>query len=216
MRILVTGGAGFIGSHIVAEYLKAGHDVAVVDNLWAHGGGKRENVPEEARFYQMDIRDPELREVLLKERPEVVNHHAAQHSVKLSTDEPAFDAQINVLGLINVLTAAQEAGVRKVIFASSAATYGTVEQLPITEQTPQRPESPYGITKMVSEHYLRYWHQERGPLIHGAALLQCVRTTTGSQWRGRRGSDLCASFPGPEAGEDLLGRRTDQRLCLRA
>lgn len=162
MRILVTGGAGFIGSHIVDAYLAAGHDVAVVDSLWSHGGGRRENVPSAARFYQLDVRDPELRAVIEREQPEVINHHAAQHSVKLSTDDPAYDAQVNVLGLINVLTAAQQVGVRKMLFASSAATYGTVERLPIDEDTPQHPESPYGITKMVSEHYLHYWQHEHG------------------------------------------------------
>ena len=162
MRILVTGGAGFIGSHIVDAYLEAGHDVAVVDSLWSHGGGRRESVPPAARFYQVDIRGPELREIVARERPEIVNHHAAQHSVKFSTDDPAYDAQVNVLGMINVLEAAQAAGTRKVIFASSAATYGTVERLPADESTPQRPESPYGITKMVTEHYLRYWQRERG------------------------------------------------------
>ena len=162
MRILVTGGAGFVGSHIVQAYLAAGHDVAVVDNLWSHGGGKRENVPASARLYEVDVRSPELLEVLRKERPEVINHHAAQHSVKLSTDDPRFDAEVNVLGLINVLTGAQDIHARKVIFASSAATYGAVEQLPYDEESPQRPLSPYGITKMVSEHYLFYWHVERG------------------------------------------------------
>ena len=162
MRILVTGGAGFIGSHIVEAYLEAGHDVAVVDSLWSHGGGRRDSVPPAARFYEVDIRSPELREIVARERPEIVNHHAAQHSVKFSTDEPAYDAQVNVLGMINVLEAAQAAGARKVIFASSAATYGTVEQLPADESTPQHPESPYGITKMVTEHYLHYWQQGRG------------------------------------------------------
>lgn len=162
MRILVTGGAGFIGSHIVEAYLAAGHDVAVVDSLWSHGGGRRENVPPRARFYQADVRDLALREIILKEQPDVINHHAAQPGVKLSTDDPAYDAQVNVLGLINLLTIAREAGVRKVIFASSAATYGTVERLPIDEDTPQHPESPYGITKMVSEHYLHYWQHEHG------------------------------------------------------
>ena len=162
MRILVTGGAGFIGSHIVDAYRAAGHEVVVVDNLWSHGGGRRENVPDGVRLYEIDVRSPELLEVIATERPEVISHHAAQHSVKLSTEEPAYDAQVNVLGLINVLTGAQAAGTRKVIFASSAATYGTVEQLPMNEDTPQHPESPYGITKMVSEHYLYYWQKERG------------------------------------------------------
>lgn len=168
MRILMTGGAGFIGSHIVEAYLEAGHDVAVVDSLWSHGGGRRDSVPPAARFYEVDIRSPELREIVARERPEIVNHHAAQHSVKFSTDDPAYDAQVNVLGMINVLEAAQAAGTRKVIFASSAATYGTVEQLPADESTPQHPESPYGITKMVTEHYLHYWQRERG--LHYTAL----------------------------------------------
>jgi UDP-glucose 4-epimerase len=136
--------------------------VAVVDSLWSHGGGRRENVPSAARFYQVDVRDLEMRELIKREQPEVINHHAAQHSVKLSTDDPAYDAQVNVLGLINVLTAAKQAGVRKVLFPSSAATYGTVEHPPIVEDTPQHPESPYGITKMVSEHYLHYWQHEYG------------------------------------------------------
>jgi UDP-glucose 4-epimerase len=162
MRMLVTGGAGFIGSHIVDSYLAAGHEVTVVDNLWSHGGGRREHVPAAARFHQMDICDPALVELIAAERPEVINHHAAQHSVALSTKDPAFDARVNVLGLINVLTGAQAAGTRKVIFASSAATYGAVDVLPFDEDTPQRPVSPYGITKMVGEHYLHYWQIERG------------------------------------------------------
>ena len=162
MRILVTGGAGFIGSHVADAFLTAGHDVAVVDSLWSHGGGKRDNVPPQARFYEVDVRSPELREVIEKERPEVISHHAAQHSVKYSTDQPAYDADVNLLGLINLLAAAEAAGTRKVIFASSAATYGTVETLPINEDTRQLPDSPYGTTKLASEHYLRFWHNERG------------------------------------------------------
>jgi UDP-glucose 4-epimerase len=98
----------------------------------------------------------------LTERPEVVNLHAAQHSVKISTDKPQLDAEVNVLGLLNLLQACVEAGTRKVIFASSGATYGTPASLPITEGTLQHPESPYGITKMVTEHYLRYYQVEKG------------------------------------------------------
>ena len=162
MKILVTGGAGFIGSHVVDAYVEAGHEVIAVDNLWAHGGGKAANVHPAARFVQQDIRDPAFADLIRTERPEVISHHAAQASVKISTDDPALDAQVNILGLINLLEAAVAAGTRKVIFASSGATYGTVEQLPITEQTPQRPESPYGITKYASEFYLRYAQKERG------------------------------------------------------
>ena len=162
MRILVTGGAGFIGSHIVETYLAAGHDVAVVDKLWLHGGGKLEHIPAGVRFYPTDITSPELREVFERERPDIVNHQAAQASVKVSTDFPDLDAKVNVLGLINVLENCRAFNVRKVIFASSGATYGTPAYVPIDEDTPQRPESPYGITKMVAEHYLRYYSAAYG------------------------------------------------------
>ena len=162
MKILVTGGAGFIGSHIVEAHLAAGHDVAVVDNLWLHGGGKLANLPAGVRFYSMSVTDPALSEVFEREQPEVVNHQAAQHSVKISTDDPAFDARVNVLGLLNVLENCRLHGVRKVLFASSGATYGTPASVPMNEATPQRPESPYGITKMAAEHYLRYYRDAYG------------------------------------------------------
>jgi UDP-glucose 4-epimerase len=162
MRILVTGGAGFIGSHIVEAYLARGHEVAVLDSLWEHGGGQRENIPAGARFYHMDITDPALEEVFAQERPQIVNHQAAQHSVKISTDDPMLDARVNVLGLLNLLENCRGFGVRKVIFASSGATYGTPTALPLNEDTPQVPEAPYGITKMAAEHYLRYYRDAHG------------------------------------------------------
>ncbi|TAM91891.1 NAD-dependent epimerase/dehydratase family protein [bacterium] len=162
MRIIVTGGAGFIGSHIVDRYIVEGHDVVVVDNLWDHGGGRRENVNARASFVHMDIRDQELTRVFQDFKPEVISHHAAQHSVAISARDPVFDAQVNVVGLLNVLVNAAKAGTRKVIFASSGATFGTPDRLPMDETTPQRPESPYGITKMVAEHYLRFFKAQHG------------------------------------------------------
>jgi UDP-glucose 4-epimerase len=162
MRILVTGGAGFIGSHIVDAYLSEGHDVITVDNLWSHGGGRPGNVSARARFYQLDIRDAALAEVFEREKPEVVNHHAAQASVKVSSDDPRLDADINVLGLLNVLEHCRRFQVKKIIFASSSATYGTPTQLPLDEHSPQVPESPYGITKLIGEHYLRYYQAVYG------------------------------------------------------
>ncbi|MBI5035225.1 MAG: GDP-mannose 4,6-dehydratase [Chloroflexi bacterium] len=157
MKILVTGGAGFIGSHVVDILLDAGHQVAIVDNLWKEGGGRMENVNPRATFYHMDIRDAALAEVFDKERPEAICHLAAQHSVKISTDDPAHDAQVNILGLINILQNATRTGTRKIVFSSSGATYGTADKMPVDENTPQRPESPYGITKMATEWYLRFW-----------------------------------------------------------
>jgi UDP-glucose 4-epimerase len=163
MKILVTGGAGFIGSHIVDQYIAAGHSVAIVDNLWHEGGGKPTNIPPAASFFRVDITDEAaLQRVFDEVRPEVVNHHAAQHSVAISVRDPQLDARVNVLGLLNVLQNCTRVGVRKIIFASSGATYGTPLRLPIDEELPQRPESPYGITKMVGEHYLRYWQTTHG------------------------------------------------------
>ncbi len=162
MKVLVTGGAGFIGSHVVDVMLEAGHQVSIVDNLWKRGGGRMENVNPQARFYAVDVRDAQLADVFEAERPEVVCHLAAQHSVSVSTESPTYDADVNILGLINLLETCTRYGTRKIIFASSAATYGTVEKMPVNEDTPQRPESPYGITKMASEHYLRYWKKVYG------------------------------------------------------
>jgi UDP-glucose 4-epimerase len=162
MRILVTGGAGFIGSHVVDAYLAAGHDVLAIDSLWEHGGGRRENVPRAAGFLQLDIRDAALAGAFRDFSPEIVSHHAAQHSVAISTRDPRYDADVNVNGFLNVLENAQKSGVRKVIFASSGATYGEPKHLPITEATPQLPESPYAITKLVGEHYLRFYNLQHG------------------------------------------------------
>src|SRR5437764_14295319 len=163
MRILVTGGAGFIGSHIVDQCIAAGHAVAVVDNLWDEGGGKKTNLNPQARFYHADITDETaLDKIFAEVKPEVVSHQAAQHSVAISTKNPQLDARVNVLGLLNVLTNCTRVGTRKIVFASSGATYGTPVRLPIDEDVPQRPESPYGITKMVTEYYLHYWQEAHG------------------------------------------------------
>lgn len=162
MRIVVTGGAGFIGSHIAQAYIDGGHDVVVVDSLWSKGGGRREHIPQRANFAHLDIRDAQLERILREFSPEVISHHAAQHSVAIGSKDPKLDADVNVLGLINVLECAVKAGVRKVVFASSAATYGEVDALPLDENSPQRPMSPYGITKMVAEHYLRFFKNEHG------------------------------------------------------
>ena len=165
-KILVTGGAGFIASHIVDRLIEIGHEVIVVDNL---ATGYRENVNPSARFYELDVREPEFAQLILAERPEVINHHAAQTRVRISTEQPDYDAQVNVLGLINLLKAAAEASVRKVIFASSGGTvYGTCQHLPITENEPFAPESPYGISKAASEYYLRYFAANLG--VHYTAL----------------------------------------------
>jgi UDP-glucose 4-epimerase len=159
VRALVTGGAGFIGSHIVDLLIFEGHDVAVVDNL---SSGSRSNVHSNARFHQVDVTSVGFERVLRFEHPDVVFHQAAQMSTQASTDDPLNDARVNVLGMVNVLEGCVAAGVRKVVFASSAATYGNPIYLPIDENHPQRPVSPYGITKLACEHYLSYYAQAHG------------------------------------------------------
>ena len=164
MRILVTGGAGFIGSHLVDRFLAAGHDVAVLDNLVT---GKLENlaaVRDRISFFEADIADQAAVDAAFAAfKPEVVNHHAAQMSVKASTDDPIHDATSNVLGLINVLQAAVAHGARKIVFASSGGTvYGDCPIIPSPEDAPLAPMSPYGITKMVGEHYLRFFKDVHG------------------------------------------------------
>lgn len=162
VRIVVTGGAGFIGSHIVEAFLAEGHEVLVLDSLWQHGGGRRSHVPDGAGFVQLDILSDEVTNVFADFKPRIVCHHAGQHSVAISNRDPSYDARVNVLGLLNVLEASVKAGAGKLLFASSAAIFGNPERLPITEDSPQLPTSPYGITKMVSEHYLRFFKAERG------------------------------------------------------
>jgi UDP-glucose 4-epimerase len=160
MRILVTGGAGFIGSHITDRYLAEGHDVAVLDNL---ATGQAGNLNPRARFYQADITDPAaVLEVFQRERPEVVNHHAAQMDVRRGVEDPAFDATSNILGSIYLLQAGLECGLRKIIYASSGgACYGEPQVIPTPETTPVHPLSPYGISKHTVEHYLwAYQHNE--------------------------------------------------------
>jgi UDP-glucose 4-epimerase len=159
MRILVTGGAGFIGSHVVDAFLKAGHEVAVVDDL---STGVRENVNAQAGFWQLDIRSDKLAQVVGDFRPEVISHHAAQMSVGLSAKDPKWDADINILGALNVLEAAVRAGVRSVLFSSTGgAMYGEQPVLPTPETIFPAPVSPYGVAKLALERYLhayRFMH----------------------------------------------------------
>jgi len=160
MKILVTGGAGFIGSHVVDAFIQAGHQVVVVDNL---STGHRENLHPKAVFYRLDMRSPDLAEVFEKERPEVVDHHAAQADVRRSVAEPLFDAEVNVIGSLNLLENAVKYGVKKFIYISSGgAIYGEPEYLPCDEGHPIKPLSPYGVTKHTVEHYLYLYRRNFG------------------------------------------------------
>jgi len=160
VRILVTGGAGFIASHVSDSLLALGHHVAIVDNL---ATGKRENLPPAATFYEVDTRDQALHDVFRAETPEVVVHHAAHIEVARSVREPAYDASVNILGSLNLLECCRAYGVRKVIYAGTAgALFGEPSYLPVGEDHPIDPLSPYGVSKHTVEHYLFTYRVNHG------------------------------------------------------
>ncbi len=168
MQILVTGGAGFIGSHTVDALVATGtHEVAVIDNLSA---GKREQVNPGARFYEADIREAaEVGRIIAHERPEVMVHFAAQMDVRRSVADPAFDAQVNLVGFLNLMEAARPHGLRRVVFSSTGgAIYGEQDTFPADETHPCRPVSPYGVAKFSTESYLFFYQAQYG--INYAAM----------------------------------------------
>lgn len=159
MRVLLTGGAGFIGSYVAVHLLQSGHEVAVVDDL---STGRRENVPKGARFYEVDIRSG-CAEIFRDFEPEALCHQAAQMDVRRSVREPDFDAEVNVLGTVRLLQNCAEHDVKKVIFASTGgAVYGEQQVLPAPEDHPLYPVSPYGVSKLAGERYLHYYHVQFG------------------------------------------------------
>jgi UDP-glucose 4-epimerase len=160
LKVLVTGGAGFIGSHVVDALVAKGHQVLVVDNL---STGKTEHLNPQATFYQVDIRDPELEDVFRRERPDLVNHHAAHVDVRRSVEDPRYDADVNIAGSLNLLECARRHGVQRFVYASSGgAIYGEPAYLPCDEKHPLNPLSPYGVSKQTVESYLFVYGQTYG------------------------------------------------------
>lgn len=159
MRITVTGGAGFIGSHLVDRLIEDGHTVQVIDNLYT---GNKEFVHSKAQFVELDIRDPKLYSVLEEFRPDYIFHEAAQTEVSTSMSDPMLDCDINLMGLINLLNAAVKLDVKKFLMPSSAAVYGNLDTLPLNDEMIGNPSSFYGLTKLTTEHYLRIYHEAFG------------------------------------------------------
>jgi len=160
VKILVTGGAGFIGSHVVDTFINNGYEVVIVDDL---STGRRSNLNPAAKFYQLDIRSPQLAEVFEKERPDFVDHHAAQMDVRRSVAEPLFDADVNIRGSINLLECSRQYGVKHILYISTGgAVYGEPEYLPCDENHPINPICPYGASKHTVEHYLYMYQANYG------------------------------------------------------
>jgi UDP-glucose 4-epimerase len=156
MKIAITGGAGFIASHIVDAYVTSGHEVHIIDDF---STGQRINLNSSAQVHELDVGDPKAAALIADIRPDVLNHHAAQMDVRRSVADPAFDAQVNIIGFVNLLEACKAAGVKKVIFSSSGgAIYGDRDPIPANEEHPTLPLSPYGISKLSGEFYLAYYH----------------------------------------------------------
>ncbi|MEM3405442.1 MAG: NAD-dependent epimerase/dehydratase family protein [Candidatus Pacearchaeota archaeon] len=162
MKIIVTGGAGFIGSHIVDSYIKLGYDVIVIDNL---SSGDKKNINKKAKFYKADICDEEeIKKIFKKEKPDIVNHHAAQKDINFSISNPLEDAKINILGSINIIKNSFKQNVKKIIYASSSACYGNIQKkyLPIKESYEVYPINQYGLSKYIVELYLEMYNKESG------------------------------------------------------
>ncbi len=160
MKILLTGGAGFIGSHISRELIKFGHKVLIMDNL---STGKEENIPPAAELERCDIRNTKAADGIFSSfKPDLVNHHAAQADVRISAEDPAHDAEINILGSLNLLALCSEHGVKRFVFASTGAVYGDVRNPPVDERSAKHPQSPYGMAKLCVENYLRFFKSRRG------------------------------------------------------
>jgi UDP-glucose 4-epimerase len=160
VKILVTGGAGFIGSHIADAYLAAGHEVSILD--W-EAAKKPYNIPTRAAVHNLDINSPEVERVFKEGRFDILNHHAAQMSVPVSVKDPILDATTNILGVLRLLQYSSATGVKKVIFASSGGTvYGVTDRIPSTEDLPFDAASPYGVSKVATELYLRTWSLNHG------------------------------------------------------
>lgn len=175
-KVLITGGAGFVGSHVADAHIARGDRVWIMDDL---SSGRLANLPSRAEFVEMEIGDPRARELICDVGFDLINHHAAQIDVRASVTDPIADARTNIVGLINILEAARDAGTRRVVFVSSGGVvYGEPEVYPTPESAPKRPVSPYGVSKLAGEHYLDSFRE-----VHG---LECAVLRYGNVYGPRQ------------------------------
>ena len=207
MRVLVTGGAGFIGSHVVDALLGEGHSVAVVDDLSA---GISENIDRRAHFYRASITDTEsLKRVFAEERPQIVNHHSAQTDVRASMADPLSDARVNILGTVNLLQLSVEHDVNRFMFASTCAVYFEPSYMPMDESHPVKPQSGYGMSKHAAEGYITLYGDTYGPELQDISVRQRLWAEAEPQRRGRRRGDLRGTASDGGTVHDLRGREKD-------
>ncbi len=180
MRIIITGGAGFIGSHIADAYVAGGHDVLVLDSLWEHGGGRRANIPERASFVHMDIRDENVARIFQEFRPDVVSHHAAQHSVAISSRDPKYDADVNVMGLINVLDASVKVRREEGALCVERRDVWHAGTLPDHGSDPAKSHLAVRYHEDGGRALSAVLQKRKGTRLHGVALRQRVRPAAGS------------------------------------
>jgi len=160
LKVLITGGAGFIGSNVADELIKKKYGVVIIDDL---SNGKEENIPQKAKFYKIDIRDKGIQNVFKEEKPDIVIHNAAQINVRMSLEQPLKDADINIIGGLNIINVCRTFNIDKMIFASSgSAVYGEQEYFPADENHPTNPVTPYGVAKLTVENYLNYFYDNHG------------------------------------------------------
>jgi UDP-glucose 4-epimerase len=213
MRILVTGGAGFIASHVSDRLLSLGQQVSIVDDL---STGKRENLPEAAEFYELDLRDPALDDVFETEKPDVVIHHAAHANVTESVRDPRHDAAVNIGGSLNLFECCVRHRTGRVVYASTGgALYGEACYIPADETHPIDPVSPYGVSKHAVEQYLYSFKENHGLEYVVLRYPNVYGPPAGSARRGRGGGDLLPATPHRQAPGHLRGRRQDPGLLLR-
>ncbi len=211
-RILVTGGAGFIGSNVANRFIQDGHKVVIIDNL---STGVEANIHKKAKFYQLDIRSAVIDKIFEREKPDVLCHHAAQIDVKKSTNDPIFDAEVNIIGSLNLFNSCVKHKVKKIIFASTGgAIYGEQDYFPADENHPANPLSPYGVAKLTIEKYLHFYKEVYGIGFVSLRYANVYGPRQNPFGEAGGGGDLQRKAFGKQESHHQRRRKADPRFCV--